>query len=159
MPDHATLAKIHIARKQLGLSDDEYHDILQLRFKKGSAKDLTGVEAAQLLDRFKLAGWQPKKPTLVKNGRVATVRKNDNYRRIENGPGARQQRLVLALWNALGYEVKKLDARCKRQWNIDRFEWVTDHEILHVLITDLKARCEAAGIDPDQARQGQPKNG
>ncbi|MBV5329994.1 MAG: DUF1018 domain-containing protein [Chlorobium sp.] len=34
----------------------------------------------------------------------------------------------------------KLHARVKKQFNIDRFEWLDDHQALHTLITDLEYR-------------------
>ena len=42
-PSKADLAKIHIAKKELGLSDDVYRDILRSRFgkTKDSAAKLT----------------------------------------------------------------------------------------------------------------------
>jgi hypothetical protein len=39
--------------------------------------------------------------------------------------------------------VEKLHSRCKTQFGVDRFEWLTDHHALHVLITDLDKRLKA----------------
>lgn len=47
MPDHAKLAKIHIAKKELALSEDAYRDILWLNFKVRSAKELTDQQAQE----------------------------------------------------------------------------------------------------------------
>jgi hypothetical protein len=41
----------------------------------------------------------------------------------------------------------QLHARCKRQFGVDRFEWLTDYQPLHILITDLEHRLRAAGRD------------
>jgi phage gp16-like protein len=146
--DRADLAKIHIAKKELGLTDDVYRDILRIHFGVDSAKDLKPKQVTVLLNKFRAKGWKPKKGAIVKNGRTGTRRKDDNYIQIKPGPAAKQQRYILAMWNALGYDVAKLHARCKKQFSIERFEWVTEYDELHVLITDLQQRCKSAGIDP-----------
>lgn len=145
MPSQADLAKIHIAKKELGLSDEAYRDMLHLHFQVDSAKDLLLKQVVVLLNLFRAKGWKPK--ANVKAGRKGTA-KSANFKEI-TGPNARQKRYILALWNALGYDVAKLDARCKKQFNVDRFEWLKDDHHLFVLVTDLRARCKAAGLDPE----------
>jgi phage gp16-like protein len=63
MKPNANLAKIHIAKKDLGLSDDAYRDILYHHFKKNSAKDLSSLQQCQLLAIFTAKGWKPAKPS------------------------------------------------------------------------------------------------
>ena len=47
------LAKIHIAKKELGLSDDIYHDLVRSTVPgKESAADLTDGELRMVLDRL-----------------------------------------------------------------------------------------------------------
>ena len=137
MATTAQLAKIHIAKKELGLSDDIYRDILMVNFEVESAKTLTPRQAEGLLDIFRAKGWKPKKAA---TGAKRVARRDGNYIEIAPGPTAAQQRKVLAMWNALGYGMAKLHLRCKRQFGVDRFEWLTDPRHLHVLITDLEHR-------------------
>jgi phage gp16-like protein len=138
-PTRAQLAKIHIAKKELQLTDDIYRDILAVNFKVESAKDLTDRQAVQLLEIFKVKGWKSKS----KSG-TGQKKRSSNYIVIKPGPTAAQQRKVLAMWNELGYAMEKLHSRCQRQFNVDRFEWLTDSQALHVLITDLDQRIKAA---------------
>jgi len=147
MPTQADYAKINIAKKDVGLSEEAYRDMLYLNFQVRSAKDLKPRQVTILLDLLRAKGWQPKSPATVKDGHQASKRVNDNYRQIKPGPAAKQQKYCLALWSALGYEVKKLDARCKKQFGVDRIEWLTEHDDLHVLITDLRKRCADAGVE------------
>jgi hypothetical protein len=149
MIDRADLAKIHIAKKELGLTDEAYRDILRTHFQVESAKELAPKQAIVLLNKFRAKGWRPKQSAVVKHGRKGQRRKADNFIEIKPGPAARQQRYILALWNALGYDVDKLHARCKRQFGVDRFEWLTEERDLFVLATDLRQRCHNAGIDPE----------
>jgi phage gp16-like protein len=59
-PTHAQLAKIHIAKKELQLTDESYRDILAVNFKVESAKTLSVRQAEQLLDFFRVKGWKVK---------------------------------------------------------------------------------------------------
>lgn len=59
-------AKIHIAKKELGLDDDTYRDVIE-RVSKGrtrSSKDLRFSELHDLLAEFKAKGWKHKAATL-----------------------------------------------------------------------------------------------
>ena len=144
-PTHSQLAKIHIAKKELQLTDDIYRDILSLNFKGvQSAKELTVSQADQLLEHFRGKGWKPKKATVTA---PRTKRLDGNFVVIQPGPTAAQQRKVLAMWNSLGYGMDKLHKRCKKQFEVERFEWLTDSQALHVLITDLKKRQDSAGVE------------
>ncbi|KMP10612.1 hypothetical protein UR09_05485 [Candidatus Nitromaritima sp. SCGC AAA799-A02] len=59
MPTRADLAKIHIAKKELQLTDGLYRNLLFVLFKKKSARDLTPVEAEELILHFKSLGCLP----------------------------------------------------------------------------------------------------
>jgi phage gp16-like protein len=57
------LAKIHIAKKELGLSDEEYRDLVRATVPgKESAADLTDGELQRLLERLRQLGWRPRLP-------------------------------------------------------------------------------------------------
>jgi len=61
-PLRANLAKIHIAKKELGLTDESYRDILHLHFKVDSASKLNDRQCTVLLNHLKALGWKPKHP-------------------------------------------------------------------------------------------------
>lgn len=63
----AELAKIHIAKQQLGFDDDSYRAMLQTLCGVNSSKDLTAQGRAQLLDYFKKQGFEFKKPKVNKH--------------------------------------------------------------------------------------------
>ena len=136
MPTPLQIKKIHVARKELALTDEAYRDILRLHFKVESAKSLTDLQAVVLINHLKSKGWQPKQPT--------RPRKNPDYINIQPGQAAKQQRKVLAMWNELGYGMAKLHSRVNTQFGVDRFEWLVDAEALHILITDLAKRIASA---------------
>jgi len=139
-PSNSALARIHIAKKELALTEEAYRDILHVNFQVESARELTEQQAVELINLFKAKGWQPK------TGGASTQRKSkDRFIEIKPGPAARQQRKVLALWHELGYDMAKLHTRVKKQFGVDRFEWLEDGKALHILITDLEHRLETQG--------------
>lgn len=139
--NRAMLAKIHIAKKALGLTDEVYRDLLYCNFRVESAKDLAERDGMRLLELLKVKGWKPRAGKVAADGK-----KKGDFIVIKPGPVARQQRKVLALWNELGYAMEKLHARCRQQFGVDRFEWVVDYDALHVLITDLEKRLRKARV-------------
>lgn len=145
MPTTQQLAQIHIAKKELALTDDAYRDMLRLQFGVESSKALTDRQAVVLLGQLKAKGWKPKQPT--------KPRKNPDYITINPGPAAKQQRKVLAMWHELGYGMAKLHSRVQTQFGVDRFEWLNDPHALHVLITDLEKRMAATKKPPRQPKR------
>ena len=61
------LAKVHIAKKEIGLDDETYRAILKRITGKDSSKGLGGLQLIAGLDEFKRLGWQPK-PAKAKPG-------------------------------------------------------------------------------------------
>ncbi|HBJ76220.1 MAG TPA: hypothetical protein DDY86_12265 [Syntrophaceae bacterium] len=58
------LAKIHVAKKQMGLNDGEYEMILRA-FKVGSAADLTMDGLEKMIKLLKHYGWKPTRNPLT----------------------------------------------------------------------------------------------
>ena len=56
----ALLAKVHIAKKELALSDETYRDILARVTGCQSSRDCSERQLEQLLDEFRRLGWKPK---------------------------------------------------------------------------------------------------
>jgi len=86
MPSKADLAKIHIAKKELALTDEVYRDILKARFRKDSSAKLSSTQAFQLLTYFQKLGWKPKGQTRLPGMNIPT-----------DG----QSQKILALWITL----------------------------------------------------------
>lgn len=55
------LAKVHIAKKELGLDEDTYRDALEAETGKRSAGKCSDAQLVAVLDRFKERGWKPKR--------------------------------------------------------------------------------------------------
>lgn len=140
--DMPMLAKVQIARKELGLDDDTYRAVLERLTGERTAKGLDDRRLSIVLDEFKAKGWKPKtisgaRPSAPKSGR-----------RPADHPVARKAR---ALWISLhqlgavenGSE-QALEAFAKRQLGVDALQWA-DQSQAEPLIKGLKAMAERAG--------------
>jgi len=93
------LAKIHLAKKQLGLDDDTYRAVIE-RITKGrtdSSGEMTEAERLALLDEFARKGFRPAPP----------ISRQDDWITISpNHPGAAHLRKLLAC----AYELERIGA-------------------------------------------------
>ena len=90
----ADLQKIHIARKQLSMSDDTYRTLIR-NISKGrtdSSGELTHVERAALLAHFKSCGFKARKPRAAQS-----MRKPD----LPIGNDSEQIKKMRSLWISL----------------------------------------------------------
>ena len=58
MPTHAALAKIHIAKRDLKLTEPLYRGFLNVLFGQRSERDFTQEQVEELLEHFKSLGWK-----------------------------------------------------------------------------------------------------
>jgi hypothetical protein len=142
MPVQKLLAKIHIAKKELGLEDSIYRDILYRKFRVGSSKSLSDSQALVLINHFKGLGWVPKsKPKKYDDptgpeGPMGRRQKGDIY-----SATPAQKRMIEAMWHDIyrgNDETKHL-----RQFLFNHFK-VSDIRFLerktaHDVIEALKA--------------------
>jgi phage gp16-like protein len=70
------LAKIHIAKKQLGLDDDTYREMLMQVAGVNSAKDLTDISRAKVLEHLKTVGFKGTKQFKGKPHNIGTKANN-----------------------------------------------------------------------------------
>lgn len=130
------LAKVHVAKKELGLDETAYGDVLFRETGHSSSANCSDAELVKLLDAFKRMGWQAK----PKHPRP----------RIADHKPARKAR---ALWISLGHlgaienpSEKALEAFAKRQLGCDTLQWA-DQTMMFRLIEALKAMALREGWD------------
>lgn len=128
------LAKIHIAKKALGLDDDAYRDVLQAVCKVTSAKQLDVQGRQKLLAKFRTMGWKPE-------GAAAKGSKKKAWKPTAGSQAAK----ILALWLELRRQGKldrptdeALFAFCKKLTGVERPDWLTAAQANDV-IEGLKA--------------------
>lgn len=142
------LAKIHIAKAQLGLSDDEYRAILARTAGVRSAKELTDRNVGAVLHEFKRLGWQPKAPKRA--GRVPnTLNKHEMMGKVE------------ALLTELGASWAYAEAIAKRQTGIERIDWLRTEKqfrgVIAALDAELEKRSRLAAVDRFLAYVGESR--
>lgn len=137
----AMLAKVHLAKKELGLPEESYRDVLECVTGKRSAGQLNEAQLDLVIEAFKREGWKP-------GGQRQPKRAGS--RPIAGGPVAAKAR---ALWLSLYHlgEVsdpseKALDAFVKRQLGLGSLRWLPAEQCSSV-VEALKAWCERAGVD------------
>ena len=133
------LAKVHVAKKQLGLADDDYRAILLRVAGRTSAADCTDRELAQLIEEFTAKGFsaQARKPGPKASGAAPA-----------DHPVARKAR---AMWISLGHlgaigdpSEAALEAFARRQLGCARMQWA-DQSLGYRLVEALKAIGERHG--------------
>lgn len=120
------LAKIHIGKKELGLNDDIYRDILWQAGGVESAKDLTWQGRQAVIARMIELGWKPK-----------TARPAKQTRPLAADP---QSKKIRAIWLELHEAGKVRDSSesalasyVKRMTNIAALQWLNTHQASRVI--------------------------
>ena len=136
------MAKIHIAKKDLGLTDEDYRAILVEVTGKRSSADLSFLELGKVLDRFKTRGWTP---TVKAASDMPAARQRS---RSADHPSAKKAR---ALWISLAQlgvvrnpSEPALEAMAARQLGIERLQWANGAHC-YALIEALKGMATRAG--------------
>lgn len=131
------LAKIHMAKKALGMTDDDYRALLARVGKVGSAADLDIAGRARVLREFERLGWRAQ-PTGKPKPKLC---------------GEPQAKKIRALWLALygagvvrNPDESALLAYVRRQGQVDRLEWLSVRAASAV-IEALKKWCRRTGVE------------
>lgn len=130
------LAKIHIAKKDLGLDDATYRALLARVAGVSSARDLDATGRAAVLRELRRGGWTPKAPRAVHTRPLA---------------GAPQARKIRALWLSLhdaGVVRDPAEAALahyvRRHTGVEALQWLDVHQAGRV-IEHLKKWAARAG--------------
>lgn len=144
------LAKVHIAKKQLGLTDDDYVAVLIRETGHDSAGKCNQAELEKALRAFERQGFttKAKAPGARRGGPSAA-----------DHPAARKAR---AMWISLGLlgaigdtSEHALEAFARRQLHCDRLQWA-NQALVYKLVEALKAIAERHGWR--QSTEGLPTN-
>lgn len=145
------LARIHIAKKELGLDDDIYRDCVELISGQRSASKLTIAQLTALVKHFQSKGWSAKSST-AKNSKNKT---GSRYRTTSKRPMVRK---VYVLWKILyqagkvtakrpdGY-VRRMTKTTERPDGVGNVEWLTDEDA-YAVIEGLKKWIRREGLEP-----------
>lgn len=143
-PRRAMIAKLHVARRDLGLTEDDYRAVLFRVTDRTSAKDCSDDELRDALEEFKRLGFRPLPARLTA----------PKAPRPADHPAARKAR---ALWISLAQlgaienpSEAALEAFARRQLGVDRMQWA-NQALMYKLVEGLKAIAERHGWSQDLA--------
>jgi len=119
------LAKIHMAKKELGLDRDTYEDVLWTVARVRSAADLDSTGRFKVIAHFKALGWKSK-----------GGRKWGRKPRVTGDKTALNNKLeALLADNQLPW--KYADGMAKRMFKVDKVGWLKADQ-LHKLVAALQ---------------------
>lgn len=133
MSRNSDLAKIHIAKKQLGMDDETYRVMLRLHGSVDSSKDLDPAGAAKVLAHlnrcgFKVTAKQGKRPVAAP------------------GCGELMSKIEAQLADA-GRPWSYVDSMSKRMFAVDKVSWLNSEQLMKIvaaLAYDANRRAKAA---------------
>ena len=127
----ALLAKVHIAKKELDIEEDDYRDLLEGEYGVRSAADMSNLALRHLVSLFKEKGWQPRtKKGKHKGGeQVEALRKRarEMAGQLEDGD-------------------KRLRGLVKKVCGVEDLEWCGEAVRLKQLLAWLNTICEKEGV-------------
>lgn len=143
----AMLAKIHIARQKLALSEDSYRDLLRVVTGKESARDLDDAEAGRLMERFYQLGFKegPRKVKVAASplvGKAKALWSSLYWLGAVGDPG-----------DASGPDWRALDSFARRQTGKAALAFCSPAETVKV-IEGLRAMCAREGFAIDDKADG-----
>ena len=115
------LAKIHIAKAQLGLDDETYRALLARTAGVHSAKDLKERQFGWVLEEFKRLGWQEK---TTRQGRA-----RPKPAQSRNGVMSKIEALLTEAQRPWAYA----DAMALHMFKVARVEWLDDSQLLRLM--------------------------
>ena len=144
MTRRAAVTKLQIARRELGLEEDDYRALLQRVTGRRSATELDDRQIGRVLDVLKGQGWPDK--------RNMGQRRAGDRPRPAASPVARKARALWISLHQLGVvrdpSERALEAFARRQLGVERLNWARASDG-HRLIEALKAMAERAGWRQD----------
>lgn len=152
----AMLAKVHLAKKELGLAEADYRAVLYRVTQHESAGALSDAQLETVIAEFKRLGWQQRSSSNKGSGSdLKAGRAVQSGSRIPGAtahpadhPAARKAR---SLWISLAQlgvvrnsSEAALEAFARRQLGVDRLQWADQGQV-YKLTEALKAMAERAG--------------
>ncbi len=129
-----SLAKIHIAKAQLGLDDDTYRALLARVAGVRSAKDLSPRQVGLVLAEFERLGWQP----TTNAGRKAPSPQRDRAKLVGK---------IEAMLAEAGRPWAYVDGMAQRMFQVDRVDWLDTEQLQRMI----------AALVYDARRHGRPE--
>ncbi len=155
MPSNATLAKIHIAKKELNICEEDYRSILS-GFNVESAKDLDEKQAGDLVLLFKKIGWKPKGSRQVKIKIIEVIVPDS---RPDEYASQKQINMLAGLWVSTSNQKNTVSfiKFVLRIAKVNAIEWLQKKDVQKVKLAIENLGKHSIGIPPTSLKNPQPK--
>ncbi len=127
------LAKVHIAKKQLGLDDDTYRAMLENLTGKTSAAELTVPQLTRVVADLRKQGWTP-------------PAKPASHRKPAIPEAAGHLDKIEALLAEAGRPWSYAGGIAQRMYGVEKLEWLKPEQVRGVMVVLMR----------DAARHGRP---
>lgn len=137
------IAKIHIAKKALGMDDDGYREFLFNQTGKRSAKDCTEIELDRCIAQMKRMGFVPQ--AAGKGKRPTTARRNWSRASV--------MAKITAQLATRGLHWNYAHGMGRRMFKKERLEWLDDeqlHKVMIALQVDQNRRDKKEAVPHEQ---------
>lgn len=149
-PRRADLAKIHIAKKDLGLSDSDYRTMLRSVAGVESSAHLDAAGRKKVLQHLVKCGFKPfqnpPRPPVKKGGGGGSPRRGRPNNMEDESTRAAQLAKIEALLTVGARPWSYADALAKKICGIDKVAWVPA-ALLYKIITALRKQALREGWD------------
>jgi phage gp16-like protein len=139
-PRRRMIAKIHVAKKELGLADDDYRAVMLRVASQDSAAKCTDAQLVAIVKEFERLGFN--------------AQSRSGVARAADHPSAKKARALWISLHQLGAvrnpNDAALEAFATRQLGVERLQWA-NQALVYRLIEALKAMGERAGWSQDLA--------
>jgi len=137
---NADLARIHIAKKQLGLDDDTYRAMLFAIGRVRSAGDLDFAGRRRVLEHLRSSGFK----STAKRAAPAS-----GWEWVNNAAEGKKRmlRMCAVILRDAGRGKDYIDRMAKKMCHVERIEFCTEnqiHDVLSALVIDQKRRAKGA---------------
>lgn len=132
----AQIQKIHIAKKELSISDDDYRSILS-SYNAVSSKDLSREQADNLLNLLKQLGWKEKQKPKTERSESDKIKGTGKQKfeylgnRGDEFPSPGQLRKIDALWktHARDKSDSAMNNFIKRVTGLSNITWIKKEDV------------------------------
>lgn len=140
MSRNAELAQIHIAKKQLGMSDDTYREMLKNITGKESSGDMDITDRYRVLEHLKKIGFKPKK------GKISIIDQRDKISALWSDM-AKKGLIADGSTRALNSWVKRMTKKQNNGVGIRSVTWLTDIKTAQRVLESLKQMKKRLELD------------
>ena len=141
MANNKQLAKIHIAKKDLGISDSAYRDLLS-GWGVSSSKELSEKQADEVIEGLKKIGFKPKRASRQSSVHSPQIRIQLPENRPDEMATQKQMDMLASMWVSYSREKTEESFRkfVKNIAKVDLVEWLLKADVQKVRLAIMRLK-------------------